>query len=102
MKVSAALAILSTTLVGQVFGQAVTDAPAVDDNPVGVAYQATLPKDRFFKPAALDGNVKGYVWAEAADDGKGVKFKVHFENLPKEGGPFGKFSRTLQDGTNLT
>ncbi|CAM1506863.1 Fc.00g065040.m01.CDS01 [Cosmosporella sp. VM-42] len=86
MKPQTAFAILSSALIGQVFCQ---EAPEVDDNPVGVTYLATLPKDRFFKDAALDGNVKGSISASAADGGKGVKFKVKFENLPKEGGPFG-------------
>ena len=88
MKPSAAFAILSSALVGQVICQ---EAPPVDDNPVGVTYKATLPKDRFFKDAALAGNVKGSISAWAADDGNGVKFKVKFENLPKEGGPFSTY-----------
>ncbi|KAH7022949.1 superoxide dismutase [Ilyonectria destructans] len=85
MRSFAALAFLSMALVGHVAGH---DAEPVTDNPVGVVYKATLPKDPFFKGAALDGNVKGFITAMAAEDANGVRFKVKFENLPKEGGPF--------------
>ncbi|KAF4989716.1 hypothetical protein FDECE_14631 [Fusarium decemcellulare] len=85
MRAHATLAVLLTALAGQVVGQ---DAIKVQDNPPGVPYKATLPKDRFFEDAALDGNVKGSIFAQATDSGNGVKFKVKFSNLPKEGGPF--------------
>ncbi|KAG5948855.1 hypothetical protein E4U60_000637 [Claviceps pazoutovae] len=62
------------------------DAPVTQNNP-RVVYQATLPKEAFYK-GDLDGNVRGYVRAERGPDGQGVKFKVHFKNLPKQGGPF--------------
>ncbi|KAG6043051.1 hypothetical protein E4U17_001119 [Claviceps sp. LM77 group G4] len=58
------------------------DAPVTQDNP-RVVYQATLPKEAFYK-GDLDGNVRGYVRAERGPDGQGVKFKVHFKNLPKQ------------------
>ncbi|KAG5926092.1 hypothetical protein E4U42_003661 [Claviceps africana] len=63
-----------------------TDAQVVENNPRRV-FQATLPRDAFDK-GHLDGNVRGTVRAQRGPDGKGVKYKVHFENLPKEGGPF--------------
>lgn len=85
MRASLSLAALSAVFVGQVIGQ---NAEAVNDNPVGVSYKATFPKEPFFKDAALDGNVEGYVSATAAKDGKGVQFSVKLSNLPKEGGPF--------------
>ncbi|KAG6016467.1 hypothetical protein E4U41_004437 [Claviceps citrina] len=62
------------------------DAPVAENQP-HVIYQATLPKEAFFK-GKLDGNVRGYVRAQRGPHNKGVKYKVHFENLPKEGGPF--------------
>ncbi|KAM0564258.1 hypothetical protein ACHAPJ_000468 [Fusarium lateritium] len=85
MRAQAVVAVLFAALTGQAVAQ---DAPKVNDNPPGVGYKATLPKDRFFKDAALDGNVKGYIHAQATDSGHGVQFKVKFSNLPKEGGPF--------------
>ncbi|KAH7171007.1 superoxide dismutase [Dactylonectria macrodidyma] len=85
MRSSAVLAALSMAFVSHVAGQ---NAEPVTDNPVGVVYKATLPEEPFFKNAALDGNVKGFITAMAAEDGHGVRFKVKFENLPKEGGPF--------------
>lgn len=88
MRSFAALAVLSMALVGHVAGH---DAEPVTDNPVGVVYKATLPNDPFFKGAALDGNVKGFITAMAAEDANGVRFKVKFENLPKEGGPFREY-----------
>lgn len=87
MRFQAVAAALSLAVVGQVVAE---DATPVTDNPAGVAYKATLPKERFFKDAALDGNVKGSISAVAAADGNGVKFSVKFENLPKEGGPFSR------------
>lgn len=77
------LAILSTVSCA-----AAKDAPVVSDNPQGVEYKATLPKQPFFPKAELVGNVKGNVSAVAAPGGKGVRFTVQFENLPKSGGPF--------------
>ncbi|KAL6866668.1 superoxide dismutase [Trichoderma novae-zelandiae] len=79
------LAVLSTALFGCA---AAKDAPVVVDNPQGVELKATLPKKPFFAGAALEGNVKGFVSATAAPAGKGVRFKVQFENFPKSGGPF--------------
>lgn len=82
-------------LVSHVAGH---DAEPVTDNPVGVVYKATLPKDPFFKGAALDGNVKGFITAMAAEDANGVRFKVKFENLPKEGGPFREYPNPVFGG----
>ncbi|KAK2617001.1 hypothetical protein QQS21_000090 [Conoideocrella luteorostrata] len=62
------------------------DAPVTENNP-NVIYQATLPRDAFFH-GKLDGNVRGSVRAQAGPGGKGVSYRVHFENFPKEGGPF--------------
>jgi hypothetical protein len=54
---------------------------------MGVTYEADLG------PNAL--NVTGSVKAEAGEGGRGVKFTVNFADIPKEGGPFGKFSLDL-------
>jgi hypothetical protein len=70
-------------------GAVAQDATPVTGNPVGAVYKATLPEEPFFAGAAIEGNVKGYISAVSAPDGNGVEFTVHFENLPKEGGPFG-------------
>lgn len=86
------LAALSAGLVGTV---SAVDAPHVSGNPLDVAYKATLPEKPFFSEAALDGNVKGSIYAQAPQDGTGLKFTVKFENLPKEGGPFCKYSCLL-------
>lgn len=65
------------------------DATVVDNNPIGAHYTATLPDEAFTKSAYPDGgNAKGYIEAVTNDGGQGVSFKVRFENLPKEGGPF--------------
>ncbi|KAL4730537.1 hypothetical protein ACLX1H_002573 [Fusarium chlamydosporum] len=89
MRAQALAAVLLSACAGQAVAQdASQDAPRVNDNPPGVGYKATLPKEPFFKDAAIDGNVKGYIHAQATDSGQGVKFMVKFSNLPKEGGPF--------------
>ncbi|KAK1244592.1 hypothetical protein MKX07_003391 [Trichoderma sp. CBMAI-0711] len=85
MRPSGFLAVLSTALFGCA---AAKDAPVVIDNPQGAEFKATLPKKPFFAGAALVGNVKGSVSATAGPAGKGVRFRVQFENLPKTGGPF--------------
>jgi hypothetical protein len=77
------LAILSTISYA-----AAKDAPVITGNPQGVEYKAVLPKEPFFPKAELVGNVKGNISAVAGPGGKGVKFTVQFENLPKSGGPF--------------
>jgi hypothetical protein len=64
-------------------------ATAVTGNPVDVLYKASLPEKPFFKDANIDGNVRGFISGQAAADGNGITFTVQFENLPKEGGPFG-------------
>ncbi|OAQ65325.1 Cu/Zn superoxide dismutase-related protein [Pochonia chlamydosporia 170] len=63
-----------------------TDAPIVNNNP-NTIYNAVLPQEAFYH-GKLNGNIRGSVRASRGPDGKGVKYKVHFENLPKEGGPF--------------
>ncbi|KAM0336002.1 hypothetical protein ACHAPQ_004619 [Fusarium lateritium] len=85
MRAQAVAAVVLSAFASQAVAQ---DAPRVNDNPPGVGYKATLPKEPFFKDTAIDGNVKGFVHAQASDDGHGVVFKVEFSNLPKEGGPF--------------
>lgn len=89
MRAQALAAVLLSACAGQAIAE---DAPRVNDNPPGVGFKATLPKEPFFKDAAIDGNVKGYIHAQATDSGQGVKFIVKFSNLPKEGGPFSKSS----------
>lgn len=66
-----------------------TDAPIVNNNP-NTIYNAVLPQEAFYH-GKLNGNIRGSVRASRGPDGKGVKYKVHFENLPKEGGPFSTF-----------
>lgn len=85
MRPSGLLTVLSAALFGCA---AAKDAPVVIDNPQGVEFKASLPKKPFFAGAALVGNVKGSVSATAGPAGKGVRFRVQFENLPKTGGPF--------------
>ncbi|KAM5355905.1 hypothetical protein ACJ41O_002551 [Fusarium nematophilum] len=85
MRVHAALAVVFTAMAGKAVGQ---NAERVLDNPPGVPYKAVLPKEPWFKDAALDGNAKASISAMATDSGNGVRFKVKFSNLPKEGGPF--------------
>ncbi|KAK5663406.1 hypothetical protein OQA88_3835 [Cercophora sp. LCS_1] len=65
------------------------NATVVENNPVGVVYVATFPKEPFFKGAYPDGgNIQGSVVASAASDGVGVQFTIRWSNLPKTGGPF--------------
>ncbi|KAL6802351.1 Cu,Zn superoxide dismutase-like protein [Trichoderma sp. SZMC 28012] len=85
MRASGILAILSLAVSSCA---AEKDAPVVTGNPQSVEYKATLPKKPFFAGADLAGNVKGSVSAVAAPGGKGVRFRVQFENFPKSGGPF--------------
>jgi hypothetical protein len=83
MHAKTTLALLSAAALGR----AATDAPETSDNPPSVVYKAEI-KDVFFADAVLPGDLKGHITAQAPKDGKGVKFDVHFENLPEEGGPF--------------
>ncbi|KAK5990737.1 Cell surface Cu-only superoxide dismutase [Cladobotryum mycophilum] len=85
MRSQGVIAFLSTALVGSVMAQ---EATITTNNPAGIIYKGTLPEKPFFAQAAISGNVKGSITAETPADGKGVKFTVKFENLPKEGGPF--------------
>lgn len=59
----------------------------VEDNPQNVTYKAEFP-EKPFSPVAIEGNVKGAITAKTVEGG--VEFHVKFENLPAEGGPFGK------------
>ena len=91
MHAKTTLALLSAAALGR----AATDAPETSDNPPSVVYKAEI-KDVFFADAVLPGDLKGHITAQAPKDGKGVKFDVHFENLPEEGGPFSTYSHTLE------
>lgn len=66
------------------------NASAVENNPIGVVYTATLPTTEFNNPSDPRGNVKGSVSAVANSNGIGVSFSVSFSNLPTSGGPFRK------------
>ena len=59
----------------------------VEDNPQNVTYKAEFP-EKPFSTVAIEGNVKGSITAKTVEGG--VEFQVKFENLPAEGGPFGK------------
>ncbi|KAM4061129.1 copper/zinc superoxide dismutase (SODC) domain-containing protein [Hirsutella rhossiliensis] len=84
-----AAALISVTFsAALVVAQGTQDAPQTSGNPTGVVFEAALPAEAFSGKDALNGNIKGSIRAEAPPDGVGVKFTVHFENLPKEGGPF--------------
>lgn len=86
----------SAALVSAVFSTALVivrftrQAPQITGNPTGVVYEAFLPEEAFSAKETLKGNIKGYIRAESPPDGVGVKFTVNFENLPADGGPFGK------------
>lgn len=84
MRGKAIFAILTAAI-----GHASATAPPSADNPEGVVYKATLPDKPFFSAAALNGPIKGSITAQAGPYGLGVKFDVHFDNLPvyEEGGP---------------
>ncbi|EON97915.1 putative cytosolic cu zn superoxide dismutase protein [Phaeoacremonium minimum UCRPA7] len=96
MRLQSSFSLLSTSVIASVAAQGVPtgelgNATAVENNPPGVVYVATLPAEAAFKPAYPDGgNVKGSINAVASPNGMGVIFKVKFENLPSEGGPFSK------------
>ncbi|KID63600.1 Cell surface Cu-only superoxide dismutase [Metarhizium brunneum] len=78
----------STLLVAGIsaIAHATHDAPVVLNNP-HVTYQAVFPKDAFYH-GNIHGNVCGSVRASRGPHGRGVRFDVRLENLPKEGGPF--------------
>ncbi|ODA83931.1 hypothetical protein RJ55_02448 [Drechmeria coniospora] len=84
MRFARAIAAVLSAAVAHAASQ---NARPITGNPKGVRYTATLPEDPFFH-GDFDGNVEGFITAETPDDGVGVKFTVHFENLPKSGGPF--------------
>ncbi|KAK3329604.1 superoxide dismutase [Apodospora peruviana] len=102
MRVSTAFSLLSAVAGTQVAAQSsatttvttaststIVAATAVNSNPPGKVYKATLPEEAFFKAAYPEGgNVKGEIVAVANPDKSGVMFNVKFSNLPKTGGPF--------------
>lgn len=53
-------------------------------------FRAKFPDDQFFQPAGKKGSVTGVVYADTNDGGTGVTYNVKIDNLPSEGGPFGK------------
>lgn len=90
MRFQSALTVISAVAVGHVAAEtgALGDAIVVKNNPPAPIYKASLPADPFFKTGSLNGNVRGSITAVGTLSGEGVQFKVRFENLPKEGGPF--------------
>ena len=66
--------------------QQLGDATAVT-NPAGPTYTATLPNNPL--------GVEGSIVATQGKDGKGVHFDVEFKNIPKEGGPFRKYTKSI-------
>lgn len=88
MRIAVAVAALSAAT----YVLAVDPAPVISGNPLDVIYTATLPKKPFFTAPELDGNIKGFISGSAPPDGVGVRFTVRFENLPKTGGPFRKYT----------
>ncbi|KAI5926108.1 superoxide dismutase [Camillea tinctor] len=81
--VGAAGALAQNTTTGEL-----GDATVTTSNPVGLSVRATLPDEPFTPASSLNGNVKGYVSAQAGANGVGVDYEVSFSNLPTEGGPF--------------
>ena len=59
------------------------DALAVENNPAGASYIASLPEK-------AGTSLRGYVLATSGANGKGVNFAVNLVGLPSEGGPFRK------------
>ncbi|PSS27887.1 hypothetical protein M430DRAFT_72970, partial [Amorphotheca resinae ATCC 22711] len=96
MHSKALISALAATLLACVSAQTTTEpvtgtlgnATVVNNNPVGVVYEATLPTREFFNPEDPRGNIKGSISATANPNGVGVSFKVSFSNLPTSGGPF--------------
>ncbi|KHN94026.1 Cu/Zn superoxide dismutase-related protein [Metarhizium album ARSEF 1941] len=66
--------------------QATRDAPVVHNNARAI-YEAVLPSQPFHR-GNLHGNIRGSVQASPGPDGVGVLYRVEFQNLPEEGGPF--------------
>ncbi|CCF32418.1 superoxide dismutase [Colletotrichum higginsianum] len=90
MRISSITFIIAAAAVGRVASQSTGELgdATIATNPAGVVYEAVLPGQLFYKAGSLNGNVRGSIIASTATGGKGVKFKVKFSNLPKEGGPF--------------
>ena len=91
-------ALVAAVAVGHAVAQI---APESTGNPSGITYTAALPKTPSIEGAdhkkgakgakgSVKDLVKGTLSAKAGPKGKGVRFDVHFENLPAEGGPFRK------------
>lgn len=84
------LPLLLAALAG---AQATIKAPQIPDNPTGAVYDASLTKEPFFQQGNLNGNIRGSVRIEAAPNKVGVKVRVSFRNMPKDGGPFRQYSQ---------
>ncbi|RCI15182.1 hypothetical protein L249_6940 [Ophiocordyceps polyrhachis-furcata BCC 54312] len=82
-------AVLATASLsaGLVAAQGTQNAPVIKSNPSGATFEAQLPAQAF-TAGSLDGNVRGSIVASTPADGVGVEFKVRFDNVPQEGGPF--------------
>ncbi|PHH71441.1 hypothetical protein CDD80_5283 [Ophiocordyceps camponoti-rufipedis] len=83
----AALLATASLSAGLVAAQGTQSAPVIKGNPSSASFEAKLPAEAF-TAGSLNGNIKGSIKASTPADGVGVEFKVQFENLPKEGGPF--------------
>ncbi|RDA94442.1 hypothetical protein CP533_2275 [Ophiocordyceps camponoti-saundersi (nom. inval.)] len=83
----AAVIATASLSAGLVAAQGTQDAPVIKSNPSGASFEAQLPAQAF-TAGSLNGNVKGSIVASTPSDGVGVEFKVRFENVPQEGGPF--------------
>ena len=68
--IAAATALISVAIAG--------DAPAIENNPIGITYSATLPNTRA-------GAISGAILGASAPDGSGTNFQVAFYNLPGGG-----------------
>ncbi|RDA89235.1 hypothetical protein CP532_0589 [Ophiocordyceps camponoti-leonardi (nom. inval.)] len=82
-------AVLATASLsaGLVAAQGTQNAPVIKSNPSGATFEAQLPAEAFTK-GSLPANVQGSIVASTPADGVGVEFKVRFNNVPQEGGPF--------------
>lgn len=59
---------------------------------MGVAFRAVFPTKKQFT-ATPAGPVKGVIVAQSGQGGTGVMYSIRIENLPDEGGPFGKSTK---------
>jgi hypothetical protein len=58
-----------------------TEAPVVDNNPIGTQYIAMLPN-------RTDTTVRGAVAVNSNSNGTGANVQISVSGLPAEGGPF--------------